>query len=234
MKEFSYRLSRFWKSSGAKVSQSLLLNQIPTMSEGIFNRSMVFCETLLSKYNTDELYASCDHCDLFFCICCQHSSNPSYICCHHYPVVFTDGACSRNGSGGAFSGIGGSFGDQPEYQWSIPVDDSIDSASVRTNQRAELLASIEGVRRLGDFLLSRDWEISEGSCSAEMVVATDSEYVCKGVTGWMPKWKVCFFLSRQHIPASDTFTREMDGEPAREKSSPIRISSACSTKPSPR
>jgi ribonuclease HI len=25
---------------------------------------------------------------------------------------------------------------------------------------------------------------------AEMVVASDSEYVCKGVTEWMPKWKV--------------------------------------------
>jgi len=106
-------------------------------------------------------------------------------------VVFTDGACSRNGFDGAVSGIGGTYGNDVDYQWSIPVDERIDSTPIRTNQRAELLAAIEGVRRLGDFLESKVEENPPLNPRSVMVVATDSEYVCKGVTEWMPKWKVC-------------------------------------------
>jgi ribonuclease HI len=159
------------------------------MSEGVFNRRMVFCERLLSKHSTDELYKICDHCNMFFCTCCPDYSSKKP--CHHYPVVFTDGACSGNGSGGATSGIGGLFGEEAEYQWSIPVDDHVDSNPIRTNQRAELLAAIEGVRCLGAFLLAINNPPPGRSSKLEMVVATDSEYVCNGITEWMPKWKVC-------------------------------------------
>jgi ribonuclease HI len=166
--------------------------------EGVFNRRMIFCQRLLSNFNTDELYTTCNHCDCFFCICCPDYSNN--VLCHHYPVVFTDGACSANGSHGATSGIGGSFGEQAEYQWSIPVDDCVDANPVRTNQRAELLTAIEGVRRLGDILLSAKRGTAKNGRKAEMVVATDSEYVCKGVTEWMPKWKVSLpFFHRRNI-----------------------------------
>ena len=63
-----------------------------TMSEGVINHRMTFCDRLLSTYATHELYGMYDHCDQFFCICCHFSGNKS---CHHYPVVFTDGACSK-------------------------------------------------------------------------------------------------------------------------------------------
>jgi ribonuclease HI len=163
------------------------------MSEGVFSRRMIFCDNLLTKYKAADLYKTCNCCKLFVCICCADSSKPKL--CHHYPVVFIDGACSRNGSDGAFSGIGGLFGEEPAYQWSLPVD-GIDPVLVRTSQRAELLAAITGVDRLGEYLLdqrSNDsiWKPAHNGSLAEMVVATDSEYVCKGVTEWMPKWKVC-------------------------------------------
>jgi hypothetical protein len=58
------------------------------------DRRMVFCDNLLSKYNAAELYTTCHHCNLFLCVCCLHSS--SHFPCLHYPVVFTDGACSGN------------------------------------------------------------------------------------------------------------------------------------------
>lgn len=173
--------------------------------EGVFNRRMGFCKALLSKFNTDELYIICNRCDRFVCVCCPDFSNE--ILCHHYPVVFTDGACSANGSHGAISGIGGAYGEQAEHQWSIRVDDLVDANPVRTNQRAELLAAIEGVRRLGDIVLSSKGKPARNGREAEMVVATDSEYVCKGVTEWMPKWKVSLaFFHRCYILGDQSLT----------------------------
>jgi ribonuclease HI len=161
-------------------------------------RRMNFCE-VLSELDTDEQVRTCAHCDRFFSICCQHrDTDNSPSLCHHFPLVFTDDACSRNGHNDAVSGIGGAFGLLPELQWSIPVDDDMDPTGVRTNQRAELLAAIEGVLRLGDFLLDQA-DISDKK-QVEMVVATDSEYVCNAVTDWMPKWKVryIFILNAFH------------------------------------
>jgi ribonuclease HI len=160
-----------------------------SQEESVLDRRMGFCDSL-SAYDTDELYTTCDGCDQFHCLCCCHDPSDDTVC-HHYPVVFTDGACSRNGFDGAVSGIGGTYGNDVAYQWSIPVDERIDSTPIRTNQRAELLAAIEGVRRLGDFLESKAEDNPPLNPRSVMVVATDSEYVCKGVTEWMPKWKVC-------------------------------------------
>jgi ribonuclease HI len=157
---------------------------------GIFERRMNF-SPYASNLWADRLYQVCGSCDQYLCLS-DIPNQPRF----DYPVVFTDGACSNNGYHGATSGIGGAFGDLPEYQWSIHVDNEVDDSSVRTNQRAELLAAIEGVRRLGDFL---DIERPCGHATYAMVVATDSEYVCKGVTEWMPRWKVCcsFFPSSE-------------------------------------
>lgn len=159
--------------------------------EGVFDRRMVFCESLLSRLTTDKLYKLCDDCDQYLCICCPDDGLD--YACHHYPVVFVDGACSNNGRYGAKSGIGGIFGEKSGFQWSTPVDERIDSSSVRTNQRAELLAAITGVKRLSAFLLHNKPDLARRTHRrdrVDMVVATDSEYVCQGVAELLPKWKV--------------------------------------------
>jgi ribonuclease HI len=180
--------------------------------EGIFDRRMIFPETLLSKYNTTELYTTCGHCNQFLAVCYSHSgyTSSSDLPCHHYPVVFVDGSCARNSFVGAFSGIGGLFGDIEEYQWKIPVDADFDPVPIRTSHRAELLASIEGVQRFGKFLQSDKWDPPRDSCKTQMVVATDSEYVYRGVTEWMPKWKVRAFY-QQHIHPSDFLLYKING-----------------------
>jgi ribonuclease HI len=88
--------------------------------------------------------------------------------------------------------MGGLFGETPDSQWSMHIDESIDLIPVRTSQRAELLAAIEGVRRLSEYWLPKmnTRDIGENGRLAQMVVATDSDYVCKAMTEWMPKWKV--------------------------------------------
>lgn len=94
------------------------------------------------------------------------------------------------------SGIGIAFGLEGEksYQFSIPVDDNIDPGAKRTSQRAELLAALEGLKKIGDydegFFAHNSRTRREGSDEPEIVVTTDSEYVVKGMTEWLPTWKV--------------------------------------------
>lgn len=103
--------------------------------------------------------------------------------------MFVDGACSRNGYVGAVSGLGGIFSPVHEQgHWSIPVSPAVDTNPLRTNSRAELLASIEGVRRFGAYL--RQQPRLPGSTDRNVIVATDSEYVVNGITEYMPEWKV--------------------------------------------
>jgi ribonuclease HI len=157
-------------------------------TEGVIERRMVFCETLLSTFDTGELLSQCPDCLRFCAYCCQHESST----CHHFALAFTDGSCLNNGQVGATSGLGiaiGSIGIGDD-QWSIPVDGSVDSDPRRTSQRAELLAAIEGLRRLCDNSTRggarHGTRRQAGQC---WVIVTDSEYVVKGMTEWVPVWK---------------------------------------------
>ncbi|KAI4141441.1 MAG: hypothetical protein L6R39_005329 [Caloplaca ligustica] len=114
--------------------------------------------------------------------------------CHHFRLIFTDGACRSNGRDGATAGIGVAATEDDSGQWSIPVTGDLDMGQKRTSQRAELLAAQAGLRYLiisspdegrrkkgrksGSTAESRNW-----------IIATDSEYVVKGVTEWLPAWK---------------------------------------------
>ena len=127
---------------------------------------------------------------------------PEQLVCHHFQLVYTDGACSNNGQGyAAKAGLGIVIGTDEAISWSITVDDTLDTAH-RTNQRAELLAAIEGLKKL---------VLVQKSCSdmgdevnhsksptrranqdyrATYIVVTDSEYAVKGITEWFPEWRV--------------------------------------------
>lgn len=80
--------------------------------------------------------------------------------------IFTDGACSGNPGPGGWGAIL-RFGDE-ERQLSGGEPDT-------TNNRMELLAAIRALETL------------KRPC--RIVLTTDSQYVMKGVTEWMPVWK---------------------------------------------
>ena len=131
--------------------------------------------------------------------------DPDVTVCHHVQLVFTDGACSNNGESYAVAGLGIVVGDG-ELSWSITVDDTMDSANApRTSQRAELLAAINGLKKLKEVhhcYLDMEKEVNPKKSaarrrarakedhSATYVVVTDSEYVVKGITEWFPAWRV--------------------------------------------
>lgn len=168
----------------------------------IEERKFILCPTV-ADYDLSHLIVECHSCTGLSAACCNHNSfggdmyQTGRRCCPFTRLVFTDGACSNNGLEGAKAGLGITIGSAEEYCWSIPVDDAVDPGAARTNQRAELLAAIEGLKKLEEV---RQFTEDHGPSPRgshpnqthrdEYVVVTDSEYVVKGITEWFPTWRV--------------------------------------------
>ncbi len=82
-------------------------------------------------------------------------------------VVTADGACIGNPGPGGWACI---------LRFGRVAKEMYGSESRTTNNRMELRAVIEGLRALRE--------------PCEVTLYTDSEYVQKGVTEWMPRWKL--------------------------------------------
>lgn len=82
--------------------------------------------------------------------------------------LFTDGACSGNPGPGGWAYI-------LRHPASGRVIDESGAVERTTNNRMELMGVIRGLESL------------KKPCS--VVVVTDSQYVAKGLSEWMPKWK---------------------------------------------
>ena len=164
--------------------------------EGIIGRKMVFCDRL-QTFEIDELIKTCPVCRCFVLYCCHCSRirGEGGPLCHHFRLVFSDGACRSNGQIGATAGIGILYGDEPSSQRAIPITSELDPGWKRTSQRAELLAALAAVRVVAEadrkIAIGEDGEGDGlGARATAWVVATDSEYVVKGLTEWLPTWKV--------------------------------------------
>ena len=176
----------------------------------IEQRKFTFCPTL-AGYDLKYLITQCPVCTRFSAACCLHQtfggdltlSNKDH--CHHFQLVFTDGACSNNGRDDAKAGLGITIGDNEEHCWSITVEAAVDPDGPRTNQRAEVLAAIEGLKKLDH--VNRMQAIYEPTGKADhrhhksarrhtddphstYIVVSDSEYVVKGITEWLHTWRV--------------------------------------------
>jgi ribonuclease HI len=81
--------------------------------------------------------------------------------------VFTDGACSGNPGPGGWASIVSYDEFDLEYSG---------NTLMTTNQQMELTAVIEALKSIP-------------VCSARITVTTDSQYVQKGITEWIKKWK---------------------------------------------
>ena len=103
--------------------------------------------------------------------------------------IFTDGACSGNPGPGGWGAVL-RFGDE-ERQLSGSETDT-------TNNRMELLAAIRALETL------------KRRC--RVILTTDSQYVMKGVTEWMPVWKQNGWRtsSKKPVRNQDLWT-ELDG-----------------------
>ncbi|XP_049758568.1 ribonuclease H1-like [Elephas maximus indicus] len=89
----------------------------------------------------------------------------------HTPTVYIDGSCKNNGRDGARAGYGNYWG--PGH----PLNVSERVSGRQTNQTAELRAAHRAI------------EQAKSQNMDKLIIKTDSEFVVKGVTEWMPNWK---------------------------------------------
>lgn len=85
--------------------------------------------------------------------------------------VYTDGACSANGTRGAVAGFGVWFNDNHKLNVSQPM------TGVQTNNRAEIQAVIVAIKQA---MLAG---------VKNLKINTDSQFLINCITKWMPSWK---------------------------------------------
>jgi len=90
-------------------------------------------------------------------------------------VIYTDGACSNNGSALAKAGIGVHFSKRNKILFDDISKPLLSTEHKPTNQRAELSAILEAVR------LTKE-------CLHKIIIYTDSKYSIDCVTKWFPNW----------------------------------------------
>ncbi|XP_074105676.1 ribonuclease H1 [Cotesia typhae] len=99
--------------------------------------------------------------------------------------IYTDGACTSNGSKNARAGIGVYFGDDHPSNVSKPVQGRI------TNNSAEIEAVIEAAKVAKDNGLNK------------IRINTDSKFLINCQTKWMNKWKATGWVTSKKEPVSN-------------------------------
>lgn len=124
----------------------------------------------------------------------DHVDTWTYVACPYCPpceecgrltahfdhmIVATDGACRGNGQADPKAAIGVHFHQGSPHNISTTLD------GVHTNQQAELIAGIRALEVVQDLAVRK---ITSHSPTC-VVIKSDSEYLVKGMTDWIGKWK---------------------------------------------
>ncbi|KAK7546314.1 ribonuclease H-like domain-containing protein [Phyllosticta citricarpa] len=148
------------------------------------------------------LISACDACGRLF-LQSPHSGQFS----HSLPVVFTDGACLKNG------------GDFPQAGYGVAIDNhsqepcvfSFSGHDERSSRKAELAGVKKGLE-LGIEMMQQGPVANCLTASYDnFVLVTDSEYSVKAITEWLPRRKANNFrTSTGRRPVNETALREID------------------------
>jgi len=97
--------------------------------------------------------------------------------------IYTDGGCSGNPGPGGWAYVMV----METFQGTKVVEESSGGEKDTTNNRMELRAVIESLRSLK--AASADPQSAQSALPRRTVIFTDSQYVQKGITEWIHKWK---------------------------------------------
>ncbi|KAH8983965.1 ribonuclease H-like domain-containing protein [Lactarius hatsudake] len=100
-------------------------------------------------------------------------------------VVYTDGACSRNGQAGSVAGVGVWWGPNDPRNISERCP-----GSPQTNNRAELIAIIRA--------------LETATTTLPLVIKTDSKYAMKCIVKWLPSWRKRNFRTYEGTPVKNS------------------------------
>ena len=122
-------------------------------------------------------------------------------------VIAVDGACRDNGRYNARGGYGVYFhDDNDEYNEIGLLPDDV----AQTNQRAELTAGLVALR-IANRIKQRNYggrfvgkrRFGPLQCLNHIVIKADSEYLVKGMTTWIDKWRNNGFLNARGVPVTN-------------------------------
>ncbi|KAG6109731.1 hypothetical protein E4U13_005670 [Claviceps humidiphila] len=113
-------------------------------------------------------------------------------------VISVDGACSGNGTADAFMAAGVFFNTNSRYNQSLPLY----GPSV-TNQVAELRAGILALELAMDIWWDERFGEDGDQRLREVVIKADSDYLVKGMTDYIFKWKQNGFLTTKRTPVTN-------------------------------
>jgi len=97
--------------------------------------------------------------------------------------IYTDGGCSGNPGPGGWAYVMA----LETFQGPRVVEEKSGGEKNTTNNRMELTAVIESLRALKT--ANAGGAPAQGSLPRRAVICTDSQYVQKGITEWIHKWK---------------------------------------------
>ena len=125
------------------------------------------------------MHGSCPDCDLAVSEG-SDAMEPDASCARDLVRLFTDGACSGNPGPGGWAYI-------LHHPASGQTVEASGAEPDTTNNRMELMGVIEGLATL------------KKPCRVELV--TDSQYVAKGISEWMPNWKRQGWMRKEGRPS---------------------------------
>jgi len=111
-------------------------------------------------------------------------------------IVAIHGACRGNGYPGARSSYGVYYSEASSYNLSGLI-----KGSVHTSQRAELAACVAALRLVREFAVIAPTGVLEDLESLrEVIIKADSEYLVRGMTEWVTKWRLNGFKNTKGRP----------------------------------
>ncbi|KAI4232385.1 MAG: hypothetical protein LQ352_008339 [Teloschistes flavicans] len=129
-------------------------------------------------------------------------------------IVYTDGCCLSNGQSLQRPARGGYGVHFPQLSRDWDLSSPLPTSEKHTNQRAELLAVIRALQLIR----------TRGISCRRILVSTDSEYVVKGLTEWIPNWRTNGYRTAQKKPVGngDLF-KILDDESSRSITSGVPV-----------